>query len=62
MHLGRTSKMPRKKDEQPTYDYNIYQVPIDKADEFMSFLEERKFEEIPLRQELIENPEGLKVV
>lgn len=50
--------MPRKKEEKPTYDYNIYQIPIDKADEFRSFLEERKFEEIPLKQELIKNPEG----
>lgn len=48
MHPQRTSKMPRKKDEQPTYDYNIYQIPIAKADEFISFLEERKFEGIPL--------------
>jgi hypothetical protein len=50
--------MPRKKDEKPTYDYNIYQISIDKAEEFKSFLEERKFEEIPLKQELVKNPEG----
>ena len=51
--------MPRGKDEKPLYDYNIYQIPMDKADEFKTFLEERKFEEIPIKQELIKNSEGV---
>lgn len=51
-------KMPRRKDEKPLYDYNIYQISIDKADEFKTFLEERQFEEIPLKQELAKNTDG----
>lgn len=50
--------MPRKRDKKSTYDYNIYEIPIDKSDKFKNFLEEHKFEEIPLKQELIKNPEG----
>ena len=47
--------MPRKKDEAPTYDYNLYKIPVEKHDAFVSFLEERRFEEIPLKNELIKN-------
>jgi uncharacterized protein (TIGR04141 family) len=35
------------------YDYNIYKLPLDKSDEFKDHLEERKFEEILLKQESI---------
>lgn len=50
--------MPQRKDEEPTYDYNIYQIPIEKVDKFKAFLEQRKFEEIPLKRESIKNPKG----
>ncbi len=50
--------MPRKTDDNPTYDYNIYKIPVNRVDEFCEFLEERKYEEIPLKEDLIVNPNG----
>ncbi len=50
--------MPRKTDEKPTYDYNIYKISVEKVDEFCDFLERRKYEEIPLKEELIVNSNG----
>lgn len=50
----RRSKMQKKS----TYDYNIYRIPIDKVDLFVAFLEERSFEEIPLKESLIFEPNG----
>ena len=50
--------MPGRKREKPLYDYNIYRILPEKAENFKSFLEDRRFEEIPLRQECIQNPSG----
>ena len=50
--------MPRKRDDKPLYDYNIYRIPPEKADGFKAFLEDRKFDEIPLKTECIQNPSG----
>lgn len=50
--------MPRRRGEKPLYDYNVYQMPVDKADEFKTFLEDREFEEIPLKQNLVKNANG----
>ena len=47
--------MPRKKGSMPTYDYNIYQISVNNSDEFKKFLEERQFEEIPLKKDLIKD-------
>ena len=44
-------KLPRKNDDNPTYDYNIYKIPVNRVDEFCEFLEERKYEEIPSMQQ-----------
>lgn len=40
------------------YDYNIYKIPIDKVDEFISFLEKRFFSEFHLKQEKIKKACG----
>lgn len=50
--------MSRKKDEAPTYDYNLYKIPVEKHDTFVDFLKERKFEDVPLKSELIKNDCG----
>ncbi len=50
--------MPRRTEEKPTYDYNIYKIAVEAADDFKKFLEERCFEEIPLKDELTINPSG----
>lgn len=50
--------MPRKRDDKPLYDYNIYRILPEKAESFKSFLEDRRFEEIPLKPECIQNPSG----
>ena len=50
--------MPGLKREKPLYDYNIYLISPEKAEKFKSFLEERGFEEIPLKSECIKNPSG----
>ena len=50
--------MPRRTEEKPTYDYNIYKIAVERVDDFKDFLKERQFEEIPLKTELIRNPEG----
>jgi hypothetical protein len=47
----------KRKDETPLYVI-ILKIPVDKAEAFKAFLEERQFEEIPLKQKLIRNPEG----
>ncbi len=36
------------------YDYNIYRIPYDKCEEFIEYLSGRSFEEIPLKQSLLE--------
>lgn len=38
--------MPGRKREKPLYDYNIYRILPEKAENFKSFLEDRRFEEI----------------
>jgi uncharacterized protein (TIGR04141 family) len=45
--------LARKTKGKVMYDYNIYKLPLDKSDEFKDHLEERKFEEILLKQESI---------
>lgn len=50
--------MPRKNDDNPTYDYNIYKIPVNRVDAFCDFLQGRKYEEIPLREDLIISPNG----
>ena len=50
--------MPRRTDDTPTYDYNIYKIPVEKVEDFCDFLIERKYEEIPLKEALIVNPSG----
>ena len=50
--------MPERKREKTLYDYNIYRILPEKAENFKSFLEDRKFEEIPLKPERIQNPSG----
>ena len=50
--------MPRRTDDTPTYDYNIYKIPVEKVEDFCDFLIERKYEEIPLKEDLIVNPSG----
>lgn len=50
--------MPGRKREKPLYDYNIYRILPEKAENFKSFLEDRRFEEIPLKPECIQNPSG----
>ena len=50
--------MPGRKREKPLYDYNIYLIPPEKAENFKAFLEGRRFEEIPLKPECIQNPAG----
>lgn len=50
--------MPKRTEEKPTYDYNIYRIDVQKADEFKDFLEERRFEEIPLKDSMISEPNG----
>ncbi|SJZ96250.1 DUF6119 family protein [Anaerorhabdus furcosa] len=42
-----------KKSDKILYDYNIYRIQFEKHDDFIGFLEERKFEEIPLKQDLL---------
>jgi uncharacterized protein (TIGR04141 family) len=42
------------KTETVLYDYNIYRIPYEKHDDFISYLGDRLFEEIPLKQSLID--------
>lgn len=50
--------MPKSAEEKVTYDYNIYKITDGKAEDLCSYLEERKYEEIPLKQDLIKEPNG----
>lgn len=50
--------MTKRTEEKPTYDYNIYRIGIQKADEFKKFLMERRFEEIPLKDSMLFEPNG----
>lgn len=50
--------MPRQRNNKPLYDYNIYRILPEKAESFKSFLEDRRFEEIPLKPECIRNSSG----
>lgn len=50
--------MTKRTEEKPTYDYNIYRIGIQKADEFKEFLMERRFEEIPLKDSMLFEPNG----
>ena len=50
--------MTKRTEENPTYDYNIYRIGIQKADEFKEFLMERRFEEIPLKDSMLFEPNG----
>ena len=50
--------MTKRTEEKPTYDYNIYRIDIQKADEFKGFLMERRFEEIPLKDSMLFEPNG----
>ena len=50
--------MPRNKVNKPLYDYNIYSISPQKVEDFKSFLENRQFEEIPLKAKSIINPSG----
>lgn len=50
--------MARRRDEKQLYDYNIYCISPERAEDFRSFLEDRKFEEIPLKPQSIRNPYG----
>lgn len=54
--------MPRNKDDKQLYDYNIYKIPVEKADEFKDYLETRQFEEIPLKDSSIKNPNEFSFV
>lgn len=35
--------------DKPVYDYNIYKIDVNKVDEFVSFLNSRQFDDIPLK-------------
>ena len=50
--------MHRKTDEKTTYDYNIYKISVDKAEDFKHFLGERSFDEIDLKKDLIKETNG----
>lgn len=50
--------MAGRKKDRPFYDYNIYRILPEKAEGFKSFLEDRKFEEIPLKPDSIRTPSG----
>lgn len=50
--------MTKRTEENPTYDYNIYRIGIQKADEFKEFLMERRFKEIPLKDSMLFEPNG----
>lgn len=50
--------MPRRTDDTPTYDYNIYKIPVEKVEDFCAFLIGRNYEEIPLKEALIVNSSG----
>ena len=50
--------MPKRTEEKPAYDYNIYRIDIQKTDEFKEFLIERQFEEIPLKDSMLYEPSG----
>lgn len=52
--------MSRKQDT--FYDYNIYQVPLDKVEDLQAYLLDRKFEEIELKNELIINANGFSFI
>ena len=47
--------MQRKTNDNLTYDYNIYRIPVNRVDNFCEFLESRMYEEKPLKEELIVN-------
>lgn len=53
--------MTKRTEEKPTYDYNIYRIDIQKADEFKEFLMERRFEEIPLKDSMLFEPNGFSL-
>lgn len=50
--------MSRKKDDKPTFDYNVYKIPVEKHDQFISYLEDRKFEKISLKEKSLKNESG----
>ena len=50
--------MPKSSEEKIAYDYNIYKISDGKVEELCSYLEERKYKEIPLKQDLIKYPNG----
>jgi uncharacterized protein (TIGR04141 family) len=41
------------KNKEALYDYNIYKIPHSRYDEFVEYMTERHFEEIPLKESLI---------
>jgi hypothetical protein len=43
-----------RKSDAVLYDYNIYRIPYEKHDEFIEYLSERSFEDIPLKQSLLD--------
>ena len=50
--------MPENATSRALYDYNIYRISRDKVSSCIEFLIARRFEEIPLRQDLVEEPNG----
>lgn len=48
----------RNTDDNPKFDYNIYKINFDQRNVFKEYLEERGFEEIPLKSDSIINPCG----
>lgn len=50
--------MAGKRNSTPLYDYNIYRILPEDVASFKSFLEERSFEEIPLKPDSIHNDSG----
>lgn len=47
--------MSRRANDKVYYDYNIYRIPLEHSDEFIHFLENRRFEEIPIKADIIPN-------
>lgn len=43
------------KNKEALHDYNIYKIPFNKHDDFIEFMSERNFEEIPLKQSLLDS-------
>lgn len=50
--------MAGRRNNKPLYDYNIYRISPEDVASFKSFLEERSFEEIPLKPDSIRNGSG----